>query len=323
MPKISLVMTVYNQKYFVKRCIESVVLQIDQDFELIIIDDGSIDGSGEICRKYASLYKNVNYFYISNSGVSAARNYGINKSLGEFIGFIDGDDYIEADYVLEMKKNIIDDSINMVCFGVNKIFAESGKLVRCKPSRYFNLLIQNSNIRNCGGNKIFRRSIINKYNIQFPIKSSFAEDYAFIVMFYVVGGIPSESIKINQHHLYNYWRHKSSKMSNIHKNLFSTINSCMENIEHLIEFFKKNHLVKHGIFNNIVINHFLYTLPIGVIGKKILKNKFSKREINDAINFYQSKLAKYGSSCRVINKVLIFKIKLLVYIFSLISFGIK
>ena len=94
--KVSVVIPVYNPgKYFVP-CLESVISQtIFDDMEIILIDDGSKDGSSDVCDDYAKKYPNISVFHQENSGVSVARNNGIEKAVGEFVGFVDADDFIE------------------------------------------------------------------------------------------------------------------------------------------------------------------------------------------------------------------------------------
>lgn len=94
-PKISIIIPVYNVDIYLTRCIDSVLSQSFSNFELILINDGSTDQSGEICNKYAARDNRIIVIHNPNSGVSAARNYGIYLAKGEFITFIDSDDYVE------------------------------------------------------------------------------------------------------------------------------------------------------------------------------------------------------------------------------------
>lgn len=97
---ISVVVPVYNSSQYLERCVDSILNQSYGDFELLLIDDGSTDDSGTICDKYSLLDKRVKAFHqSSNKGVSAARNHGLHASNGEWITFIDSDDYIKPDYL--------------------------------------------------------------------------------------------------------------------------------------------------------------------------------------------------------------------------------
>ena len=90
---ISIIVPVYNTETYLRRCIDSILAQTFTDFELLLIDDGSTDGSGAICDEYAQKDSRVRVFHKENTGVSATRNLGIEKSKGEYLIFIDSDDY--------------------------------------------------------------------------------------------------------------------------------------------------------------------------------------------------------------------------------------
>ena len=92
--KISVVVPIYNSENSLDVCLESIVRQNYKNFEIILIDDGSTDKSQEICRQYQKEYQNVYYYYQLNSGVSVARNVGIDKATGDLIYFMDSDDIL-------------------------------------------------------------------------------------------------------------------------------------------------------------------------------------------------------------------------------------
>lgn len=99
MPAISVIVPVYNIEKYISRCIESIKKQSFEDFELLLIDDGSTDRSGEICDNFAKNDKQIKVFHKNNEGVSSARNLGIQKSEGYLITFVDGDDWIHEQYL--------------------------------------------------------------------------------------------------------------------------------------------------------------------------------------------------------------------------------
>lgn len=95
--KISIIVAVYNIESYVARCIESLLRQKFQEIEILLIDDGSTDKSGEICRMYAEKDSRIRYIYKENGGLSDARNRGVQEASGNWISFVDGDDYIHSD----------------------------------------------------------------------------------------------------------------------------------------------------------------------------------------------------------------------------------
>ena len=102
MPKLSIIVPVYNSEKYLCRCVDSILAQTFTDFELLLIDDGSEDESGNICDEYVVKDSRVRAFHKNNGGVSSARNLGLNKAKGEWIAFIDSDDYVDVSYCYEL-----------------------------------------------------------------------------------------------------------------------------------------------------------------------------------------------------------------------------
>lgn len=121
-PTISVIIPVYNTEKYLHRCIDSVLAQTYQDFELLLIDDGSKDSSGAICDEYAVGDSRVKVFHKENGGVSSARNVGLDNARGEWITFVDADDYIEENFLKSFEGNLDADLV----VG-NMIICEAGK----------------------------------------------------------------------------------------------------------------------------------------------------------------------------------------------------
>ncbi len=117
-PIISVIVPVYNAEKTLHRCVDSILAQTFTDFELLLINDGSKDHSGEICEEYAKKDSRVRVFHKENGGVSSARNVGIDNVLGQWIAFIDSDDWVEEDFLSAFNLNssadfIIGNAINI------------------------------------------------------------------------------------------------------------------------------------------------------------------------------------------------------------------
>ena len=102
--KVSIIVPVYNVSNYLKRCIDSILNQTYKNLELILVDDGSIDDSSSICDWYAGRDERVVVFHLKNSGAAAARNFGIKKATGDYLFFVDGDDFIELDTIESLIK---------------------------------------------------------------------------------------------------------------------------------------------------------------------------------------------------------------------------
>ena len=112
--KISVIVPVYNVEAYLERCVESILQQTYAHFELILINDGSTDSSGQICDHLASQYENIKVYHIENSGVSNARNMGIQLATGSWVTFIDSDDFVTQDYLATLASAVEGENIGFV-----------------------------------------------------------------------------------------------------------------------------------------------------------------------------------------------------------------
>lgn len=119
MPKISVIIPIYNSGKYLEKCLSSVMNQSFTDFEVIMINDGSKDNSSEICKKYVSKDGRFKYFYKENGGESSARNRGLKEATGEYVFFVDSDDYIELDCLEKLCEHLSEDDWDIVQCGMN------------------------------------------------------------------------------------------------------------------------------------------------------------------------------------------------------------
>lgn len=124
---ISIIVPIYNVEKYLSRCIDSIVQQSYQDLELILVDDGSPDGCGVICDRYAEKDPRINVIHQKNAGVSAARNAGLSCATGQWIGFVDPDDYIAMDMYQEMIDAMETTDAELVVCGYDYV-DEDGKI---------------------------------------------------------------------------------------------------------------------------------------------------------------------------------------------------
>lgn len=120
-PLISVIIPVYNVEKYLHRCLGSVIAQTYQNLEIICVDDGSTDCSGEICEQYALKDHRVKVFHQENQGVSAARNKGLDIATGEYIAFIDSDDYIQNDMFEQLYRELLKSGASYVICGYNVV----------------------------------------------------------------------------------------------------------------------------------------------------------------------------------------------------------
>lgn len=166
MPKVSIIVPVYNVEEYLERCLDSLVNQTLKDIEIIIVNDGSTDGSKEKIQKYINKYKNIVYLEKENGGLSSARNYGIPYAKGEYIGFVDSDDYVELTMYEKMYNKAIEEKSDMVeCDFIweypNKKREDIGKVYSNKKEAIVEARV-------VAWNKIIKKDIIDKTKITFP-----------------------------------------------------------------------------------------------------------------------------------------------------------
>ena len=127
--KISIICPVYNVEKYLPRCIDSILSQSFKDFELLLVDDGSLDNSGNICDEYANNDDRIRVFHKKNGGVSSARNFGLKHACGEWISFVDTDDWVDSDFLEPISSNI--ESVELIHQGLKKEFPDNSvKIVR-------------------------------------------------------------------------------------------------------------------------------------------------------------------------------------------------
>lgn len=124
-PLISVILPIYGVEKFLPACLDSLEKQTFSDYELILVDDGSPDGSGAICDEWAAAHKNVQVIHQENKGLSGARNSGISAAHGEYLAFVDSDDTVAPDYLKAMYDSLIETGADMAVCGVEDV-AEDG-----------------------------------------------------------------------------------------------------------------------------------------------------------------------------------------------------
>ncbi len=167
---ISVIVPVYNAEGYVARCIESVKNQTYENWQLILVDDGSKDNSLEICQQYASMDDRIQVIHQENAGAGAARNTGLAKAVGEYIVFIDSDDYIDKDYFKLLSVHLED-----VVFIDVEAIDEDGNVVRKEYMSDYKHMSKDDFMRaqmtgmiNWGGvRKVVKRVIIESNNIRY------------------------------------------------------------------------------------------------------------------------------------------------------------
>lgn len=179
-PTISIVVPVYQAQDYLNECINSLLAQEFQDFELILIDDGSTDASAEMCDSFVQKDARVRVFHQKNAGVSAARNRGIAQARGEYIAFVDADDWVERSFLSNLYATIGDAQIVLCGVDDGEEYRPPMETFRFQkmatmPSRYAKLVYTNYAI-----NKLYRRDLLLPVGPRFVESMKRGEDAMFI-----------------------------------------------------------------------------------------------------------------------------------------------
>ena len=208
-PKFSIIIPIYNAEKFLHRCIDSILIQKVPDFELILVNDGSVDNSGEICDNYAKQDSRIKVFHKKNEGVSVARNLGLENAQGEWILFVDADDWVASDYLETINENIEENKdADLFTFAYNQI--ENDAFLEIGGLRQKNTLNRDGYIRSgytpFGCLYVYKAAIIKKHGITFPVGVKLSEDQCFIFKHLAL----CSKIVIIDKVLYNYYEHINS-----------------------------------------------------------------------------------------------------------------
>lgn len=330
MPKLSVIVPVYNSEKYLKKCIDSILNQTYTDFEIILVDDGSGDGSGVICDQYAKKSSKIKVIHKENQGLVAARKTGLENANGEYIGFVDSDDYIgEGMYEALMNdalKYDVDISIGgLVLVNEN---GNSNKLLSQFPIGYygkkdmeeniFSKMLYHSGFIKYGMIpgvvvKVFKKSVLENGIAKVDNRIKMGEDVAitFNTIFY------ANSISFVESTEYFYIQHADSmihKYSPKRMEEFMVLHECLYSIEN--KKFKAQ-------LDNFFAYLFVYTITECVLSNE-LNVKQKEREIKTILKNLKVKKVIYSSRFKDIPikqkiKLLLVKmrcIRLLIKLFS-------
>lgn len=185
LPLISIIVPVYNVKNYIEKCLDSICGQTYRNLEVIVVDDGSTDGSGALCDAYARKDNRIRVVHRENGGLSAARNEGLDMATGEYIGFVDSDDWIDPDmYQFLYDLLVTHDADVSVC----SHYVESPRKIKIKYASdqvldlsmpdAIRLLVEDNIIRNYAWDKLYKRSLFDD-GLRFP-QNRWFEDLAIM-----------------------------------------------------------------------------------------------------------------------------------------------
>lgn len=263
MPKISVIVPVYNAEKYLITCVDSILSQTFSDFELLLINDGSTDTSGLLCDKYAQTDSRIKVFHKENGGVSSARNIGIRNSKGEFIYFMDSDDWIEYN-ALEICLSLISShNADLIIFDYTNEFPnlkaltldDAGNLLKClTQERTLHYLFTMKCYHGYPWDKILRTEVVRNNNLLYDESLHFHEDNLFSFQYM----INCSKILMLNYPLYHY-------NCNVNSSMFKYTNSAKFD------------------------SRYIQTLSVFDFENETLKNINAPRKLLESFNIYYMK----------------------------------
>lgn len=244
---LSIIVPVFNVEGYLKRALDSILMQSSPiNYEIVLIDDGSSDNSGAICDEYQNNFSNVCVRHIENNGVSEARNLGISLSRGNYLFFMDPDDFVSEDFFEKIFPNL-NDKWDVLCFGYNEIKENKDTILSCRPHLYTHCgLLGKNEFRNefielfktdmmyNVWSRIYNKSFILKHDIKFPSKP-IGEDTSFNFQVYR----HLNTIQFIDSTLYNYIAGRSgSALTSFHPRRIEIQLDELQALQQLLEKFQ-------------------------------------------------------------------------------------
>lgn len=237
----SVIIPIYNAEKTLARCIESLTAQGREDVELLLINDGSTDRSEEICKEYQQKCGNIRYFVQENRGVSAARNVGLAEAQGEYVLFVDSDDYVSHAYFETIDAALAKEKADLLLFGEQytsgeKARADYGEAIQGQELNIYqklNLLLRGLQL-DALHSKVFRRDIIRQQGLHFQENLAVGEDTLFVFTYILhIHNIWAENIPVYYTDVSNgesltrkYRPYLCDQLMDVHKRMFSLVKDC-------------------------------------------------------------------------------------------------
>lgn len=290
----SIIIPCYNVEKYVVDCVESVLNQTEKDFEIIIVNDGSTDKTLQIITDKYSKLESVKIIDQKNGGLSDARNTGIKNSNGEYLCFVDSDDYWNDEKALEkIKKYIIENNVDVVVIGNTKFFENSEKQISKKKINYLNqgieYLLETNYFKACAWDKVVKKSLIVDSNNYFP-DDLFSEDIIWC------GKLLEKTNNIGclEENFYMYRQRNGSITKSVkEKNILDMIK--------MIKSFDNS--------DNKIVKSFLayeYSVALGLVSTKNVKYKISNETLNELFSLKKilvNDISKKVKKVRFLNNI--------------------
>ena len=257
-PLFSIIIPVYKVEQYIRKSIDSVLSQSYQNWEMILVDDGSPDKCGDICDEYATKYNQIEVIHKYNGGLSSARNAGLNIAQGDYILFLDSDDWWDdVNALSKVAIRLAETNADVLIYGMKKFYMKDKRIgdirtpsnQNCKTSGSPNQLIQQYMKQNiyvaCAWDKVIRRSLIEDYKLRF-VEGQLSEDIEWCAKLLLI----HPNVQVLDVAFYVY---RQGNLSSI------TSNITKKNVQHVYEVITKyakndtSEVLKHYLANQFIL----------------------------------------------------------------------
>ena len=277
MPKISIIVPVYNVEEYLPRCIDSILAQTFTDFELILVDDGSPDNCPQICDDYAQKDNRIKVIHKENGGLSSARNAGIELAISDFVGFVDSDDWIDPNmysvlYNLQKKYNAdIAECSFVKCTAfefcdhsntmLEKVFSKEAAVIQLYKCECYGSTV--------AWNKLYKKSLFD--DLKYPVGRNNEDQFLTPRLFFVANKVAS----CNYVGYYYYYRENSIMNSNFTIKKIDAVSSFMDT---------RSFLQENKLFGALEYHDATYAFILLKYWKLFKDNDYSKSDYRIIIN---------------------------------------
>lgn len=276
---LSIIIPVYNVQDYVEKCLDSLINQTLKNIEVIIIDDGSTDKTGEIVDTYKQKYPDLfKVFHKKNEGVSIARNVGLENVTGEYIGFLDPDDWVSYDMYEKLYQVAIKNNCDIVACDTLAIYPDKKVLIESHINETSTIEDLMLNAYAVLWNKIYKREIIGEVKFKQVIGMNFCEDVRFLYMVYP----QIKKIGVIHEALHNYLQRSGSLTYVYNEKLYQLIDS----LDDIVSYYKEQNLYEK-YYDELEYSYVRYLFATFI--KRLAKTK-NKVEFDRGVNFVLDKV---------------------------------
>lgn len=305
MKKVSVIIPVYNVEKYLRECLDSVVNQTYKNLQIIVVDDGSTDSSGKICDEYADKDNRITVIHQENAGAANAKNTGLDNVNGDYIAFIDSDDYVALDWIQVMVATLEEYSADIVECGLKKLYKDGTsvpfEINNCELAEYENTTFLKEYLYNQTGviflNKIYKADLIK--DVRFKTERRCVDDAFFT---YKVVSSAKKIIRISKALIY-YRQRLSSAMHNADHNdqiIIDSLDVMLERYEWIKQ--KLPQLTREYLFHDIDYLLFMANNYSFSNASATKHRKLSKYYFKESMKHFPNRIA-------LINSISLVKVK--------------